>query len=130
MKITDIYLAGSAQVNCKVFKRCNCPGLGLKWLPSVADVWSFYTHGPHLDVGQTPLIGWLLRSSHGNYSVTGPHTGPHKCEVTDMRTINYLHTGYMAESINTLFVLSRGRENGLNKVDPYRKQVQYINLGE
>jgi hypothetical protein len=36
----------------------------------------------------------------------------------------------MAESINTLFVMSRGRENGLNKVYPYRKQAQeqYINL--
>ena len=53
----------------------------------------------------------------------GSQTGPHKCEVTHMRTINYLHTGYMAESINTLFVMSRGRQNGLNKVDPYRKQA-------
>ena len=76
---------------------------------------------------------WLVGysgSSHGNYAVTGQQTGPHKCEVTHMRTINYLHTGCMAESINTLFVVSRGRENGLNKVYPYRKQaqVQYINL--
>ena len=47
-----------------------------------------------------------------------------------MRTINYLHTGYMEESINTLFVMSRGGENGINKVDTYGKQahVQYINL--
>jgi hypothetical protein len=69
-------------------------------------------------------------SSHGNYARTGPQTGPQKCEVTHMRTINYLHTGYMAESINPLFVMSRGRENGLNKVDPDRKQaqVQCINV--
>jgi hypothetical protein len=39
VKITHMYLAGSAQVNCKVLKRCNCPGLGLKCLSSVADVW-------------------------------------------------------------------------------------------
>jgi hypothetical protein len=38
-----MYLAGSAQVNCKVLKRCNCPGLGLKCLSSVADVWFLYT---------------------------------------------------------------------------------------
>jgi hypothetical protein len=31
---------------------------------------------------------------------------------------------------DTLFVMSRGRENGFNKAYPYRKQaqVQYINL--
>ena len=36
----------------------------------------------------------------------------------------------MAGSINTLFVMSRERENGLNKAYPKGKQtqVQYINL--
>jgi len=45
-----------------------------------------------------------------------------------MRTINYGQE--MAESMNTLFVISRRRENGVNKAYPYGKQtqVQYINL--
>jgi hypothetical protein len=36
----------------------------------------------------------------------------------------------MTESMKTLFVMSRGRENGLNKAYPNGKQtqVQYINL--
>jgi hypothetical protein len=36
----------------------------------------------------------------------------------------------MAESINTLFVMSRGGENGFSKAYHYRKQaqVQYINI--
>jgi hypothetical protein len=36
----------------------------------------------------------------------------------------------MAEKMKTLFVMSRGRENGLNKAYPDGKQtqVQYINL--
>jgi hypothetical protein len=36
----------------------------------------------------------------------------------------------MAESMKTLFVMSSGRENGLNKAYPYGKQtqVQYLNL--
>jgi hypothetical protein len=38
VKITDIYLAGSAQVNDKVLKRCNCLGLGLRCLPSVIEI--------------------------------------------------------------------------------------------
>jgi hypothetical protein len=59
VKISDIYLAGSAQVNCKVLKRCNCPGLGLKCLSSVADVWSLYTHGPHLGCGSN-AADWLV----------------------------------------------------------------------
>jgi hypothetical protein len=61
VKISDIYLAGSAQFNYKVLQRGNCPGLGLKGLSPVADVWSLYTQGSHLDVGQTLLIGWLLQ---------------------------------------------------------------------
>jgi hypothetical protein len=75
VKISDIYLAGSAQFNYKVLQRCTCAGLGLRCLSPVADVWPLYTQGSHLDVGQTPLIGWLLQKlrkrgrKHGHISV-------------------------------------------------------------
>jgi hypothetical protein len=42
---------------------CTCPGLWLKCLSLVADVWplALITQGPHLHVGETLLTGWLLR---------------------------------------------------------------------
>jgi len=49
---------GNVQNTYREVQGVKCPGIGSTVSLQIAEVGPLYTQGPHLDVGQTPLIGY------------------------------------------------------------------------